>query len=166
MKIVLTVLLTVCLVSAPCLAQTKGYKAQYKGGTLLTKGDDGRLFITPELITLTMKQGEEVEIAPSSVTALSYGKEASRRVGLWVTLGIVLTPVALFGLFAKRRNHYVGIEYKDAQGKPGAILIRADKKEYMPMLVSLRSITGQKILGLDDKPEKKDDWTKMQDDKN
>lgn len=165
MKLILSSALVLCLVTAPCLAQTKGYKAQYKGGTLVTKGDDGRLFITPENIRLNMKQGETLEIVPQHVTAVSYGKEASRRVALWVTLGIVLTPLALFGLFAKRKNHYVGIEYKDSEGKPGAILIRADKKEYMPILVSLRSITGQKILGLDDKPRKKDDWAKMEEDK-
>lgn len=168
MKIILSFLLSVSLISvttAPCLAQGKGYKAQYKGGTLLAKGDDGKLFVTPELIRLHMKQGESVEFTPGNVTALSYGQEASRRVALWLTLGIVLTPWMLFGLFAKRKNHYIGIEYKDSAGKPGAILIRADKKEYMPMLVSLRSITGQKILGLDDKPPKNDDWTKMGEDK-
>lgn len=167
-KIILSLLLSVSLISVtsiPCLAQGKGYKAQYKGGTLLTKGDSGRLFITSDIIRLNMKQGETLEINPKNVTTLSYGKEASRRVALWLTLGIVLTPWLLFGLFAKRKNHYIGIEYKDGEGKAGAILIRADKKEYMPMLVSLRSITGQKILGLDDKPSKKDDWTVMEEDK-
>lgn len=165
MKAVLALVLISCVAVAPCLAQSKGYKAQYKGGTLLAKGDDGKLFVTAELIELRMKQGETLEIIPKNVTTLSYGQEASRRVALWLTLGIVLTPWALFGLFAKRKNHYVGIEYKDNQGKPGAILIRADKKEYMPMLVTLRSITGQKILGLDEKPRKKDDWAVMEEDK-
>lgn len=165
MKTVSSLLLVVCLAVTPCLAQTRGYKAQYKGGTLPAKGDDGKLFITPELIKLTMKQGETLEIVPKNVTTLSYGQEASRRVALWLTLGIVLTPWALFGLFAKRKNHYIGIEYKGTDGKPGAILIRADKKEYMPMLVTLRSITGKSILGLDEKPKKKDDWAKMEEDK-
>lgn len=112
-----------------------------------------------------MKQGEHLDISPKNVTGLSYGTEASRRVALWLTLGIVLTPIALFGLFAKRKNHYIGIEYKDTEGKAGAVMIRADKKEYMPMLSSLRSVTGRKVAGLDDKSYKNDDWHKMEEDK-
>lgn len=164
MRLLLALLLSFSIGVGPCLAQNS-YRAQYKGGTFTTKGDDGRLLITSDSIRLTMKQGENLEIAPQNVTTLSYGSEASRRVALWLTLGIVLTPIALFGLFAKRKNHYIGIEYKDDQGKAGAIMIRADKKEYMPLLASLRSITGKKIIGLDDKPQKKYDWTKMEEDK-
>ena len=165
MKSLITILLSICLLAAPCFGQVGGFRAQYKGGTFVAKGDDGRLLVGSDAIQLAMKQGERLEIAPQNVTALSYGTEASRRVALWVTLGIVLTPVALFGLFAKRKNHYVGIEYKDAQGKAGAIMIRADKKEYMPMLATLRSVTGKKVAGYDDKPRKNDDWHKMEEDK-
>ncbi|MBA3355721.1 MAG: hypothetical protein H0U18_07235 [Pyrinomonadaceae bacterium] len=164
MKSLLAAALSVCLFAAPCLAQGNGFRAQYKGGTFSAQGDDGRLFVTADGIQLAMKQGERLDIVPQNVTGLSYGTEASRRVALWVTLGIVLTPIALFGLFAKRTNHYIGIEYKGADGKPGAVMIRADKKEYMP-LASLRSVTGKKVVGLDDRHRKGDDWTKMSDEK-
>lgn len=148
----LALILTLTLVSTPVLAQQgNGFRAQYKGGTFTTKGDDGRLFVSPEAIRLVMKQGEELTIAPKDVTALSYGKEASRRVKLWVTLGILVSPVALFGLFAKKKNHFVGIEYKDAEGKAGAIMVRADKKEYRAVLSSLRSVTGCTVDGEIDK---------------
>lgn len=165
MKSLLASTLCVVLFTAPTLAQTNGFRAQYKGGTFPTKGDDGRLYVTSDSIRLAMKQGEHLDILPKNVTGLSYGTEASRRVALWLTLGIVLTPIALFGLFAKRKNHYIGIEYKDVEGKAGAVMIRADKKEYMPMLSSLRSVTGQKVAGLDNKPRKDDDWHKMSDEK-
>jgi hypothetical protein len=161
-KAVIATFLCLCI-SVSCLAQTKGFRAQYKGGTFNAKGDDGRLFVTSELITLEMKQGERLEISPKSVTTLSYGGEASRRVGLWVALGIVLSPVALFGLFAKRKNHYIGIEYKDAEGNAGAVMVRADKKEYMALIASLRSVTGKTVLGYQEK--KDSDWTKMSDQK-
>jgi len=114
-----------------------------------------------------MEDGERLTIVPKDVSALSYGTEASRRVTLWLTLGIVLTPIALFGLFAKRKNHFIGVEYADPAGQKGAIMIRADKHEYRAMLASLRSVTGKKVEGLDGNgngsAKKNDDWHKMSD---
>lgn len=168
MRINLFLLLSsVFIINAPCFAQTlqmDGYRAEYKGGTFATKGDSGRLFISADSIELVMKQGENVEILSKNVTALSYGSEASRRAGLWVGLAAI-HPAALFGLLTKKRDHYVGIEYRDKDGKAGAILIKAHKSEYMAMLLSLHSVTGQKVIGVMDKPRKKDDWTKMKEDR-
>lgn len=152
---------TLCLILSTSTLAQAGFKAEYKGGTFVTKETRGRLSVSSDEITLNMKKGESLTISPKDVTGLSYGREASRRVGLWVTLGIVLTPIALFGLFAKRSNHFIGIEYKTPQGQAGAVMIRSDKHEFRALLASLRSVTGKKVEGFDNKPRKDDDWTKM-----
>lgn len=166
MRFVLAALLTACLIAVPCLAQFDGYKAEYRGGSLLTKENDGKLFIFADNIRLSMKGGETLDISPKNVTSLSYGTEAGRRAKLWIPLAVV-HPVALFGLIAKKRDHFVGVEYKDQQGKPGAILIKAHKSQYMAMLLSLHTVTGQKVMGLNEttQQKKKDDWAVMEEDK-
>lgn len=163
-KIILSLALSVSLLIVPCLAQFDGYKAEYRGGSLITKGNDGKLFIFADNIRLNMKDGETLDINPKNVTALSYGTEAGRRVKLWMPLAVV-HPVALVGLIAKKRDHYVGIEYKDQQGRPGAILIKAHKSQYMAMLLSLHTVTGQKVMGVNETTRKKDDWAVMKEDK-
>ena len=42
------------------------------------------------MITLALKDGKKLEISPKSVTSLSYGQEAHRRVGTMVALAILV----------------------------------------------------------------------------
>jgi hypothetical protein len=52
-------------------------KVRYNGGTLQTKVSpkdwDNHLTVTSDMITLKLKDGQQVEIATKSVTGLSYG---------------------------------------------------------------------------------------------
>lgn len=89
-------------------------KVRYSGGILQTKVDakdsDNHLTGTSDKITLQLKDKQTLETPTSSVTGLSYGQEAHRRVGTMVAVGIAVTPIALFGLFHKTRLHLIGIE--------------------------------------------------------
>ena len=69
------------------------------------------------VIVMVFKDGKRLEIPPKSVTSLSYGQEAHRRVGTMVALAVLVSPVALFGLMHKTRLHYIGIQYHEADGK-------------------------------------------------
>ena len=121
-------------------------RVRYNGGTLQTKVDpkdwDNHLTVTSDLITFKLKDGQQIEIPANSVTALSYGQEAHRRVGTMVALGILITPLALFGLFHKTRLHFIGIEYKTADGKGAGLLLQGDKENYRAILTALESSTG------------------------
>jgi hypothetical protein len=79
------------------------------------------------------------------VTALSYGQEAHRRVADMVALSLVVTPLALFGLLHTSKVHFIGIEYRTADGKPGAILLEADKNNYRAILEVLKAVTGKPV---------------------
>src|SRR5262249_43200863 len=99
------------------------------------------LTITSDAITLALKDGKSVTILPKSVTSLSYGQEAHRRVGTMIALAILVAPIALFGLFHKTRLHYIGIQYTEG-GKSAGILLQGDKDNYRAILVALQGVTG------------------------
>lgn len=144
----LCALILCAAVSAPAQGNTWN-KVRYNGGTIQTKVDakewKNTLTITSDLITLKLKDGQSVEIKTSSVTGLSYGQEAHRRVGTMITLGILLAPLALFGLFHKTRLHFIGVEYTDAEGKKAGLLLQGHKDNYRAILMALRGATGAKV---------------------
>jgi hypothetical protein len=141
-------LLAIFLCSAMVtLAQGNSFdKVRYNGGSVDSKVNPkdwhNRLTITPDMITLELKDGKTLELPPKSVTSLSYGQEAHRRVGTMIALAILVAPVALFGLFHKTRLHYIGIQYTTPDNKTGGILLQGDKDNYRAILVALQGVTG------------------------
>jgi len=112
------------LLSASVLAYAQGNsfdKVRYNGGTLSSKVGpkdwNNKLTITSDLILLALHDGQKAEINPKSVTSLSYGQEAHRRVGTMVALAVLVAPVALFGLLHKTRLHFIGIQIQDCGGQ-------------------------------------------------
>jgi hypothetical protein len=151
MKQILSLTLCLCLFAVTTLAQTGNTfkNIRYQGGTLATttKTDswDNNLTVTSDAITLKLKDGQSMTLNPKQVTGLSYGQEAHRRVGTMIALAVLLTPLALFGLMHKKRNHYIGVEYALADDKKGAWLLQADKDNYKGVLMALRGATGAKV---------------------
>lgn len=121
-------------------------KVRYNGGSADSKVDPkdwhNQLTVTSDMITLALKDGKKLEIPPKSVTSLSYGQEAHRRVGTMIALAILVAPVALFGLLHKTRLHYIGIQYTIPDNKTGGILLQGDKDNYRAILVALQGVTG------------------------
>jgi len=121
-------------------------RVRYNGGSVDSKVDPkewkNKLTITSDAITLSLKDGKSVVIPPKSVTALSYGQEAHRRVGTMIALAVLVAPVALFGLLHKTRLHYIGVQYTDAQNKSAGILLQGDKDNYRAILVALQGVTN------------------------
>src|SRR5262245_23029023 len=105
-------------------------RIRYAGGTVEAKVNpvdwNTTLTVTHDSIVMTIGPKPRLRLEPTQVTALSYGNEAHRRVADMVALSLVATPVALFGILHKSTTHFVGIEYKTADGKTGAVLLEAD----------------------------------------
>lgn len=140
------------LLCASLLAYAEGNtftRVRYNGGSVASKVDakdwNNKLTVTPEAITLDFKDKQQLVIPPKSVTSLSYGQEAHRRVGTMIALAVLVAPVALFGLFHKTRLHYIGIQYNTADGKNAGILLQGDKDNYRAMLVALQGVTGAPV---------------------
>ena len=124
-------------------------KIRYNGGSVDSKVDPkdwhNQLTVTSDMITLALKDGKKVEIPPKTVTSLSYGQEAHRRVGTMIALAILISPVALFGLLHKTRLHFIGIQYTLPDNKTGGILLQGDKDNYRAILVALQGVTGAPV---------------------
>jgi hypothetical protein len=141
----------VILVCALVSAKGNDFEVRYNGGSIETKVSPhdwgNELTITPETITLDIhdKERTHFQIPSKSVTSLSYGQEAHRRVGTMIALAVLVAPVALFGLLHKTRLHFIGIQYKLPDGKSGGILLQGDKSNYRALLVALQGVTGAPV---------------------
>jgi len=124
-------------------------RIRYGGGTVVAKVDpydwNTSLTVTPDKIVLVFGYRVTLTLKPSQVTALSYGQEAHRRVADMVALSVLFTPLALFGLLHQSKNHFVGIEFEDNAGKPGAVLLEVHKDSYKAMLEALKAVTGKPV---------------------
>lgn len=124
-------------------------RVRYNGGSVASKVDakdwNNRLTVTPDAISLELKDGAKIVIAPKSVTSLSYGQEAHRRVGTMIALAVLVAPVALFGLFHKTRLHYIGIQFNAPGDQKAGILLQGDKDNYRAILVALQGVTGAPV---------------------
>ena len=123
-------------------------KLRYSGGTVVAKVNpfDWNTTLTLSPGSLTFVFGRQTFRLPSAdVTALSYGQEAHRRVADMVALSIVATPLALFGILHQSKTHFIGIEYRAPDGKPGALLLEADKNNYRAILHVLETVTGKPV---------------------
>jgi hypothetical protein len=125
-------------------------KIRYAGGTVGAKVNpydwNTTLTITPDKIVLVFAHRSTLEMAPSQVSGLSYGEEAYRRIADMVALSVVfLNPLVLFGILHQSKNHFVGIEFHAADGKPGAVLLEADKGSYRAILEALKTVTGKAV---------------------
>jgi hypothetical protein len=139
----------VIILCTALMAQAQGntFKVRYNGGSVASKVNPkdwgNKLTINADMISLQLKGkgGGKVDIAPKSVTSISYGQEAHRRVGTYVALAILISPVALFGLFSKTRLHYIGIQYTTPEVTNAGVLLQGDKDNYRAILVALQGVT-------------------------
>jgi len=149
-KFVACVLVLAVVAPGPLLADGNSWnKIRYAGGTVEAKVNpfdwNTTLTVTADAITVQMGPRQTLRLKPAQVTALSYGQEAHRRVGDMMAISVVATPLALFGILHKSKNHFVGIEYKGDDGKPGAVLLEADKNNYRVILEVLKTVTGKPV---------------------
>jgi hypothetical protein len=150
LKQFLAVFLSCLMASAAYGSGNTFNKVRYNGGSIPSKVNPkdwgNKLTISPDMIVLETKgegkSWDKFEIPPKSVTALSYGQEAHRRVGTMIALAILVAPVALFGLLHKTRLHYIGLQYGLPDGKNGGILIQGDKDNYRAILVALQGVAN------------------------
>jgi hypothetical protein len=142
----ITVVIWLCLFVAT-LAAVDSRGALYVGGTIpdLKEKSEGQFTQSEEAITFTPKKkgAKPVDIRYASVVELEYGQKAGRR----VAVGILISPWALF---SKKRNHYLTVSYKDANGKDQAGVFELGKDVVRTTLKVLETRTGKPIQFQDD----------------
>lgn len=124
-------------------------KIRYEGGTIPVKVNrfdwNTKLTASKNQIELMFAGRTVVNIAASDITALSYGQRAYRRIADMASLSVLLTPIALFGILHKSRDHVIGIEFKTAKGEAGAVLLNVHKASYREVLLTLKVMTGKPV---------------------
>jgi hypothetical protein len=148
----LLVCLLLCTLVAPRPAGAAAnvwQKVRYEGGTVEARVNrfDWNTTITTssDTVELVFAGHKSVKIAARDITALSYGQKAYRRVADMATLSVFLTPLALFGVLHKSKDHLIGIEFRAADGKPGAVLLMVHKDRYRELLLTLKDMTGKPV---------------------
>ena len=138
--------------SAQCLmaGDNSWNKIRFIGGTIQAKGVDPydwntTLTVRSDGIVVEIGHRQTVRVLPAQVTTISYGQEAHRRVGEMVALSAIVTPIALFGLLHKGKDHFIGIEYRGDDGKTASVLLEADKNNYRAVLEALKTATGRPV---------------------
>lgn len=149
MRIIFISIFLLIALCIPIGAQHNVFNVRYLGGSVQTKTDkedwNNKLTILSDELRLELKDGQKISIDPKSVSSISYGREATRHVARWVTLGVLVTPLALMGLLNENVQHYVSIEYDLTENKRGGVLIQADKDNYRNVLALLRGATGKQV---------------------
>jgi hypothetical protein len=124
-------------------------KIRYQGGTIEARVNpfdwNTTVTVRPNELDLLFAGQKRVLIPMADIVGVSYGQKAYRRVADMAVLSVFATPVALFGILHKSKDHIVGIEYKRSDGKTGAILLTVHKDHYAALLTALKSATGKEV---------------------
>lgn len=137
------------LANAPAAPVNSWNKIRYQGGTIEAKVNpfdwNTTVTIRPNELDVLFAGQKRVLIPVADIVGVSYGQRAYRRVADMAVLSVFATPVALFGILHKSKDHIVGIEYKQADGKTGAILLTVHKDHYAALLTALKAATGKAV---------------------
>lgn len=109
---------------------------------------NNRLSITEDAVLLGFVNDiyRPATIPLDAVTAVRYGQASTRHGLRWAALGVLVAPVALFGLFHKERKHNVSISWIEPDGRELGVLFQIHKDSYRDVLNALAGATGKPIL--------------------
>jgi hypothetical protein len=142
-------LLACLLMLLPLLAEERGGRAEYVGGTVAAlPGKTAGVILTTggQFMRFRTKAGS-VHIPYAQVNLLEYGQKVERR----YVLAILVSPVLLF---SKKRQHFLTVGYTDEEGRQQALIFRLDKGDVRSVLVSLEVKTGRKVEYQDEEARK------------
>ena len=129
------------LVLSPLLqASDTGSRVLYMGGTVagMPNKSDARIDISQEDDFRLTIRNLALVIPYRDVNSLEYGLRVSRH----YMEAVLISPIFLL---AKKKTHYLTIEYADANGKQQAVVLRVSKGDIRPLLVSLEARTGRRV---------------------
>jgi len=148
MKNLLALFISLTLLSTTTFAQSNVFEVRYVGGSLAStvKADDWHNTITvnSDLIVLKLRDGQEIQIDPKTVKLMTHGRHASRKIGKYAALAII-SPLFLFGMLKKNKQHFIGIATETADGKKNGYNLQARNDKYRALITALEGVTGLKV---------------------
>ena len=163
-KRLVAVALTMALLAPSVAFAVDSRGAAYFGGTVgafkeakrpiegvLNTSDDNALIFTAGDKEF---KGQRVSILYASIIDLEYGQKAGRRVGAAAATTILLGPIGLLTLLSKKRNHYLTVGFKDADGKDQVAVLELGKDIVRTTLPIVETRSGKKVEYQDDEARK------------
>jgi hypothetical protein len=99
-------------------------------------------------------KGQTLSIPYKDIIDLEYGQKAGRRIGAAVGTTILLGPLGLLALFSKKRNHFLTVGFKDADGKDQVAVLELGKDIVRTTIPIVETRSGKKVTYQDDEARK------------
>jgi hypothetical protein len=133
----------------PLLAEERGGRAEYVGGTVaaLPGRSPGVIRTTSQQFMWFQTKAGNILVPYARVNLLEYGQKVDRR----YVLAILISPLLLF---SKKRQHFLTVGYTDEEGRQQAAIFRVNKSDVRAVLVSLEVKTGRKVEYQDEEARK------------
>jgi hypothetical protein len=126
-----------------------GNRVLYVGGTVAgVKSHSNADIDVRDTSALSLHlRDKAISVAWSDVSNIEYGLHVDRR----YLEAILISPLFLI---AKRRSHFLTIDYMDGDGHQQAVVLEVSKGDIRQLLVSLEARTGRRVEFQDEEARK------------
>jgi hypothetical protein len=126
---------------------------QYSGGSFhdVKTGEEFKMFLDQDKIRFERRRhkDEPIVVESKTITEVTYGSEAHRRVGTAIGVAVVTFGLGSLIALSHSKKHYVGLVWDGGEGKKGGMVVQADKNEYRGIIAALEGLTGKKAINSD-----------------
>jgi hypothetical protein len=137
--------LSALMAASVAQAGVPGDKAMYRGGSVSVKqGTEAKLDMAGSALRFLDKK-TPFEIPYERVQTIEYGQKAGRRIGAAVATAVLVSPLGLFMLMSKKRNHMVSVTWLNAEGKTEAVVLECGKDIIRPVIKTLEARSGKVV---------------------
>jgi hypothetical protein len=148
MKRAMCVVVACCLVSAaPLAAAVEGKQAMYVGGTVaaIPEKQQGTLETSgTAAFVFTWGKGKW-NVPFANISKMVYREKVGRHVGAAVATTVAVGVTGLFVLMAKKKKHYLSLEWKDESGQPQVTVFELSKDAFESVIADLEEKTGLRL---------------------
>jgi hypothetical protein len=159
MKRTLSAVLACCLASAtPLTGAVEGKRAMYIGGTVasIPEKQQGTLDTSgASEFVFTWDKGKW-NVPFANINKLVYREKVGRHVGATIATTAAVGVSGLFVLLAKKKKHYLSLEWKDEPGQVQVAAFELSKDAFENVIANLEEKTGLHLqVEVQEAPKKK-----------
>jgi hypothetical protein len=137
-------------------ARALGGRAEYVGGTItqIPVGCQGTVQAIDEQFFVFYSGKASWRVPYEKINLVEYGEKVDRRIAAAVVAALVAPLAAPFFALAKKRQHFLTVDYTDEEGHEQAMIFKVNKDDIRATLVVLEARTGRKVEFQDDDARK------------